>query len=357
MSAIPQLPHAWRLRAPLAPALRRGLLVSIPVGVAILVDLELDSPAAGAVATGALMTGFIAFDAPALVRLRWQLAAAPAIGLAAALGALTADPAWLAVATMTAFASAAGLAVAVTPRFGIAGLICVLSLLLAQGLALEPGDAPAALALGAAGAGLQALVSLISGLLGRRREDPSPQPGAPEAANRIRLAVSVRSESFWHALRWGSALGVGTAVSHLVDLGPHSYWIPLTVLFVLKPSPDETIERMGMRAVGTVAGLLAATALAALLGRHAIPLAAVISFAAAFCFALLAIEYALFTAAVTVFVVLLIYALGASASEAVDERAIGTAIGIGIVALAVLTWGGRSAPREPGAGPGAGSAP
>ncbi len=256
MSAIPQLPPAWRLRAPLAPALRHGLLASIPVGVAILIDLEIDSTAAGAIATGALLTGFLAFDAPALVRLRWQLAAAPAIGLSAALGALTADPAWLAVVTMTVFASTAGLAVAVTPRLGIAGMVCVLALLLAQGLALEPGDAPAALALGAAGAGLQALVSLISGLLGRRAEDPSPQPGFDEAAHRLRLAVATRSQSFWHALRWGTALGLGTALSHVVDLGPHSYWIPLTVLFVLKPSPDETIERMGMRAVGTVAGLL-----------------------------------------------------------------------------------------------------
>jgi hypothetical protein len=315
------------------------MISAIPVGVAFLVDFELDIPAAGALAGGALLGGFIAFDAPWLVRFRWQLAVAPGIGLAAALGALTADPAWLAVVTMTAFASASGLTFAVSPRVGIVGLTCVLALLLAQGLALGEGDAAAALAFGTAGAALSALVSLGTGLVLAKAEDQSPQPAIGEAVERIRMALATRSASFWHGLRWGCALGIGTAASHLVDLGPHGYWIPLTVLFVLRPSPDETIERIVMRAVGTVAGLIAATVLAALLGRHAIPLTLVITLAAGYSYALLPLQYALFTAAVTILVVLLVYALGEAASEAVDERAIGTAIGLAIVALAALTWG------------------
>jgi hypothetical protein len=35
------------------PALRRGALVSVPVGVAMLLELGLDSPTKGAIATGA----------------------------------------------------------------------------------------------------------------------------------------------------------------------------------------------------------------------------------------------------------------------------------------------------------------
>ena len=58
-----------------APALRRGLIVAIPVGVAMLLDLELDAPASGAISTGALLAGFVAFDAPARTRLVWQLSA------------------------------------------------------------------------------------------------------------------------------------------------------------------------------------------------------------------------------------------------------------------------------------------
>jgi hypothetical protein len=67
------LGNAWQLRAPVRPALRRGLLAAIPVGLAMLLDLELDASVAGAISTGALLAGFIAFDAPARTRVVWQL--------------------------------------------------------------------------------------------------------------------------------------------------------------------------------------------------------------------------------------------------------------------------------------------
>ena len=75
-----------------------------------------------------------------------------------------------------------------------------------------------------------------------------------------------------------------------------------------------------------------------------------ISVAAAFAFALLAIEYALFTTAITAYIVLVTHALGQSAFEAADERAIATAAGLGIVVLLVLVWDGPGAltPRRGG---------
>ena len=71
--------------------------------------------------------------------------------------------------------------------------------------------------------------------------------------------------------------------------------MPLTVLFVLRPTPDETSERIAMRAAGTIAGLAIATPLAELIGGADILAAVAIALAAAFAFAFLAIEYALFT--------------------------------------------------------------
>src|SRR5436190_6644750 len=150
------VPTAWKLRAPLGPAVRRGLLAGIPIGAAFLVDLEANLSAAGAISTGALLAGFVAFDAPGRTRFAWQILTAPAIGAAAALGALTSEPGWLAVVTMGLFASTAALSVAVSPRLYIAALTCVLALLLAQGLAPSHDVAPEALLLGAAGAALQA---------------------------------------------------------------------------------------------------------------------------------------------------------------------------------------------------------
>jgi hypothetical protein len=324
-----------------APALRRGLIAAIPVGAAMLLDLAADAPAAGAISTGALLAGFIAFDAPARTRLTWQLLCAPAIGAAAAIGALSGEPGWLAALTMAAFASAAGLSVAVSARASVAAMTCVLALLLAQGLGVSPGDAPLALLLGAAGVALQALSSTVVALAEPTAERVHPVAAVRRARRAVRANLDRRSPSLRHALRWGTALGVGVAIYHLVDLGQHGYWIPLTVLFVLRPAPDETVERIVMRAVGTVAGLGIATLVAGVVGRHPVADAVAIALAAAFSFALLAIEYALFTASITAFVVLVAHALGQSAIQAADQRALATAIGIAIAALAVLLWGSR----------------
>jgi hypothetical protein len=337
-SLLPELPRAWGLRGPVAPALRRGFMAAVPVAAALFVDLEVDSPAAGAMSTGALLAGFLAFDAPAPRRCLWQLACAPVIGAAAALGALTTEPAWLAVATMTVFASVVGLDVAVSPRLSVAGLTVVLALLLAQGLSVSPSDAPEALLLGGAGAALQSAVTAVGILRRSDVADPSPGPTAREAVAAVRASLDRRSPNLHHGLRWGIALGIGTAAYHLVDLSPHGYWIPLTVVFVLRPTPGETSERIAMRAAGTIAGIALATPLAELLGMHAVPDAIAIWIAAGFSFALLAIEYGLFTTAITAYVVLVAHALGQSAFEAADERALATAAGLAIAAAMILAW-------------------
>jgi uncharacterized membrane protein YccC len=97
-----------------------------------------------------------------------------------------------------------------------------------------------------------------------------------------------------------------------------------------------------MRAAGTVIGLVLATALAELLGDAAIAVTIILTVAAALAYALLAIEYALFTTAITVYVVLLTDTLGSSAFDAAGERALGTVIGILVAWLAFRGTGARS---------------
>ena len=284
-SARPRL-EAWALRAPLRPALRRAAWSALPVALAILLDLSYDAPVAGALSTGALLTGFVAFDAPARVRLLWQLIVAPLVGVAGAIGVLSDGSAALAVVVMTVVAIPAGYCIAVSMRLAIAAMTCVLALLIAQGLQLETQQAVQALLLGTA----------------------------------------------------------GVATYRLAGFGEHGYWIPLTILFVLKPELGDTIERVAMRAVGTIAGLLLATGLAPALAGHPVPAAIALGIAAAFALALLAIEYALFTFAVTTFIVLMADVLGESALDAAGQRGAATAIGIAIAVLAILAW--PSQPRS-----------
>ncbi len=286
----------------------------------------------------------MAFEAPARTRFWWQLGVAPPIGIAAALGAITGGSAALAVPSMAVFAGVAALSVAVSRRLVIAALNVVLAFLIAQGLSLEIHDTAQILALAALGALSQATLSLIVALIQGRLERPHAIAGARDALATIRSNLHLSSPALRHAIRSGGALGLAVAAYHAIHLGRHGYWIPLTVIFVLKPGRIETDERVEMRIAGTILGLAFATGLAALVGESALANTAILTIAAAFAYALLLIEYALFTFAITTYIVTISHAMGESAVNAVDERAIGTAIGVAISLLAFAVWRDRPAP-------------
>jgi uncharacterized membrane protein YccC len=118
----------------------------------------------------------------------------------------------------------------------------------------------------------------------------------------------------------------------------HGFWIPLTVLFVLRPEEEETFQRLILRAAGTAAGLTLATALSFWLNDDGYALAVALAIATAFAYGLLTVQYALFTAAITTYAVLLADTLGEPAFHAAGQRAIATAIGIAIAGIAFVIW-------------------
>jgi Fusaric acid resistance protein-like len=330
------LPATWRLRGDPVPAIRRGFLVAIPVAAGLLAQLGLNDRLAGGFATAAMFCGFLAFDAPARVRVRWQLVFAPVVGLAAALGVLTSQTVPTAVVGMGVMGVAGGYLVAVSPRVGIGGLTFVLTFLVAQGLDLGADKAAEALAVGICGGLAQAACAAVAWALWDRQREGPFELGSAYAGVRAKLSASfsIENPALRHALRFGLALAVGVAIYRLARLHSHGYWVPLTILFVLKPDPRQTTERIAMRAAGTVLGLVLATVLAELLSDAVIPTTIVLTTTAALSFALLAIEYALFTTAITVYVVLLTDTLGTHAFDAAGERALGTVLGILVAALA-----------------------
>jgi Fusaric acid resistance protein-like len=326
------------------PALRRGALVAVPVGIALLLELGLGSETKGAIGTGALLAGFPGMDAPARTRAAWQAATAPLIGIAAALGVLTGSLPLLAVATMGIVGAAAGYCFAVSLRFAIAGLSVALSFLIAQDLPLSLADALPALFLATAGGLLQSAFSLLVWAAGDREEEGGASGWSTRAAlGALRANLTLESTSFRHALRFGSALAAGVATYWLLGMSEHGFWIPLTILFVLRPEEGETHHRLILRAVGTAVGLVLATALAEWLRGDEIAIALALTVATAFAYGLLTVQYALFTSAITTYAVLLADSIGEPALHAADERALATAIGIGISAAAFLLW---SNPRE-----------
>ena len=324
------------------PALRRGALVAVPVGLALLLELGLNSATKGAIGTGALLAGFPGLDAPARARAAWQAAVAPLIGLAAALGVLSGSSALPAVVAIAVVGAVAGYCFSVSLRFSIAGLSVALALVIAQDLPLDLGDLGAAFLLATAGGLLQAAFSACVWIAGDRSEEGGAEGWNTRAALRaLSSNLSLSSTSFRHGLRFGAALATGVSVYWLIGMHEHGFWIPLTILFVLRPEKEETFRRLILRAVGTAAGLIFATALAEWLGGNGVAVAVALTIATGFAYGLLTVQYALFTAAITTYAVLLADSIGETALHAAGQRAIATAIGIAIAGASFLLWPNR----------------
>lgn len=321
------------------PAIRRGFLLSVPIGLTLILELGFDTESAGAIATAALINGFPGGDAPARVRAGWQAAGAPLIGAAAALGILSSQTGPTAVLALGLLGALAGYCFCVSLRLAILGLSVTLGMLIAQGLLLPAADAWPALAYGTLGGLTQVAWSLLVwAAFDRDDDEPEKAWRGGEAIAALRANLTFESQSARHAIRFGAALAAGVAAYWLLGMDDHGYWIPLTILFVMRPERDETDHRLILRAVGTVLGLILATAIAEAFGGDDLVIGAVLTVAAAFSFGLLTVQYALFTAAITTYVVVISTVIGEPAFRAVDERATGTVLGILIAFLAWRLW-------------------
>ena len=324
------------------PALRRGFLLAVPIGLALIVELGFDGPTQGAIATGALVNGFPGMDAPARPRAAWQGATAPFIGLAAAFGILSSQTAVTAILGLGLVGLLAGYLFSVSLRLAIVGLTVALACLIAQGLFLPASDAWPALLYATAGGLSQVAWSLIVWVTADRAADePEKAWNTRRALDALRANLTLASPSARHALRFGAALAAGVATYRLLGMTDHGYWVPLTILFVMRPDREETDHRLILRALGTVLGLIVATAVAESFGGDDLVLGTVLTVAAALSFGLLTVQYALFTAAITTYVVLISATLGEGAFEAGGQRALGTALGILIAFLAWRLWPNR----------------
>ena len=182
---------------------------------------------------------------------------------------LSGSSAPLSVLAMAVVGAAAGYCFAVSLRFSILGLSVALSLLIAQGLPFEISDTLPVLLFATIGGLAQASFSLFVYAIGdRTEEDGAAGWSFAEARARLRANLSIESLSARHALRFGAALATGVAAYWLLGMQEHGFWIPLTILFVLRPEEGETFHRLLLRAVGTAFGLVFATGALLLAARR-----------------------------------------------------------------------------------------
>jgi Fusaric acid resistance protein-like len=327
------------------PALRRGALVAVPIAIALIFEFSLDWPSRGAIATAAFVCGFTALDAPAGPRAAWQAGTAPVVGAAAAIGVLSSQWAPAAAIAMGLLAAVAGYCFADTLRLAFAGFGAAVALMIAQGLFLPASDALPAFAYGTIGGLTQAAWALCVWLFYDRAPDNESGWDWDRTKTRFRANFTLDSPVARHAIRFGVALAVGVGLYRALGLHDHGYWIPLTIFFVLRPERDETDRRLVLRAVGTLLGLAIATGLALAFHGTEPWVAISLTVSAALTFGLLTVQYALFTAAITAYVVLLTDTLGEAALQADAQRILGTAIGIVIAYLAFRVYPGPGEKR------------
>ncbi|MGA4840708.1 FUSC family protein [Streptomyces sp. G45] len=156
-------------------------------------------------------------------------------------------------------------------------------------------------------------------------------------ARRAARNVVLSGASWRYGLRLALCVGVAQALVSLIDV-PRSYWVALTVTFVLKPDFGSVFSRAVLRAVGTAAGLLVAAPVLASVERGwwDVPVVLVL---ATLVPALTPRGYGYQTAAITPVILLLSDVLNHQGFGLVLPRLLDSLIGCGIALVAgYLLW-------------------
>jgi uncharacterized membrane protein YccC len=322
--------HVERSRLAKAGAVASATGYALPLVAGLATGHLQDGVAASA---GALIVGFANLGGPRRVRTQAMLVTTLAVGAGALAGGLAGPLA--AVLLVGAWSFGAGLLVALGTRAAFVGVLSTWALLLAGDLDLRGAGAVREAALIVAGGLVQTLVAL---------------PLRPQSEL---TGPAVRSGARAHAARLAAGLTISVGVYEAFGMR-FGYWLPVTVLFVLRPDLNGTVIRVLERALGTVAGVTLASLLVATCHPSDVATVVLLAVLAAAAYALYFASYALSSVLLTVLVALLVELGGGSPISALGDRLIDTAAGVAIALAAITvarpqatwTWRLRSRPAR-----------
>lgn len=213
------------------------------------------------------------------------------------------------------------------------------------GDALDAFDATAATVTGPEAVSVQRLSEQLRDAVALRYGEVTPPPDLPELRRpglpgeardmlaRIRSHLGWESPVLRHAVRLSLAAAAGALVARFADLG-HGYWIPLTVVMVLRPETAHTYTRCVGRVAGNALGIVVAGVV--VLTLHPTGL-----FAAGFAALFLAVTYAVagfgymaLSAALAAAIVMLVDIGGSADVATISDRLLATLIGGALAVLA-----------------------
>jgi uncharacterized membrane protein YccC len=153
----------------------------------------------------------------------------------------------------------------------------------------------------------------------------------------LRANLNLQSSAFRHAIRLAAMVALGNILERSF-YWRRSYWLPMTLVLVLKPEFTTTFSRGLLRISGTIVGLFLATAL-----FHFLPITIVVQLLLIFTITLLLrwigpANYGIFGVAISALVVLLIAITGISPKDVIWARGINTAAGGALALLAYWIW-------------------
>ncbi len=155
----------------------------------------------------------------------------------------------------------------------------------------------------------------------------------------LRANLTPRSAIFRHAIRLGVALALATALYRLIPLPiARGYWVPLTVLIVLRTDFASTFTRGLARLLGTILGAVLAALLASFLAPTQGLLIIFVAISAYLAFTFLFANYAIFSVFITMEVVFLLAFVIPQTSTVALDRAIDTTIGGCLALIMYIVW-------------------
>lgn len=172
-------------------------------------------------------------------------------------------------------------------------------------------------------------------------QDPAPPPLWRQLQTRagqlwrgVQEQARPNAATFDYTLKLAITLAVSTAIYRYLHWR-NGYWAPMTALLVLKPKWGNTLSRGIARLAGTMLGAAITVFLARLFPAfaHWVYLGLILATAYG-CFALQAVNYALFSTVLTMYTVFLFGFGGFSERNAASLRLVNTALG-GFLALAI----------------------
>jgi uncharacterized membrane protein (TIGR01666 family) len=141
--------------------------------------------------------------------------------------------------------------------------------------------------------------------------------------------LTLQSGVFRHSLRVAIACLAGFGLTRMINYGQHSYWVLLTIAFILKPAFSLTRERNVQRIIGTVSGGLIGIGILLFVPIRRIQFAFMVLFML-LTYSFMRINYLVMVIFTTPFVLLLFSFLGMPFREVAVERLFDTVLGCAI---------------------------